>query len=187
MLRILYTNARSLIGKIDVLKSYVFDLKPTIVCISEACTNSSISNAYLDLDGYSLVVRADGKDTKNGWCRGLLVYVKLGTKAAQFESKLIESMTECEGVTLPYGKGRSFTIILAYRPPRPPGSEADQGFSDKLCNLLSNITSPAVVLGDLNFAGIDWEHLHASSEAEKRVLETVQNHFWSERRIVACV
>ena len=54
------------------------------------------------------------------------------------------------------------------------------GLQDKLCNLLSNITSPAVVLGDLNFPGIDSENLHASSEAEKRGLETIQNHFWMQ-------
>ena len=44
-LRILYTNARSLIGKIDLLKTYVYELKPSLVCVSEACTNSSISDA----------------------------------------------------------------------------------------------------------------------------------------------
>ena len=73
----MYTNARSLIGKIDILKAYVFDLKPAIVCICEACSNSSISDSYLALDGYSLIVRADGTDTKDGWCRGLLIYARL--------------------------------------------------------------------------------------------------------------
>ena len=57
VLRILYTNARSIIGKIDILKTYVYDLKPSIVCISEACTNNLISDAFLSLDGYSLTVR----------------------------------------------------------------------------------------------------------------------------------
>ena len=45
-------NAQSLIGKINILKTYVCDLKPSIVCISEACTNSSMSDAFLTLDNY---------------------------------------------------------------------------------------------------------------------------------------
>ena len=69
MLRILYTTARSIKGKVDILRTYVYDLKPSIVCISEACTNSLTSSAFLSLDNYSLVVRAD--DTIDGWCRGV--------------------------------------------------------------------------------------------------------------------
>ena len=80
--RIVYTNALSVIGKIDLLRTYVYDLKPSVVCICEASTNSTINYAYLALDGYNLTVRADGTDTKDGWCRGLLVFVKVGVKAA---------------------------------------------------------------------------------------------------------
>ena len=67
LFRIVYTNARSIIGKIDLLRTYVFDLKPSVVCICEASTNSSTSDAFLSLDGYNLVVRADGTDTSDGW------------------------------------------------------------------------------------------------------------------------
>ena len=41
--------------------------------ICEAGTHSGISDAYLALAGYNLVVRADGQDTTDGWCRGLLI------------------------------------------------------------------------------------------------------------------
>ena len=83
-------------------------------------------------------------------------------------------MVECEGVTIPWGNsGGVLTIVLAYRPPRAPGSEADNGFSDKFCDLLAGLKSPALVLGDLNYSGIDWERLYASTGAEKLV-------FWGE-------
>ena len=177
----MYTNARSIIGKIDLLKAYVYDIKPAAVCICEASTNNSISNAFLNLDGYSLVVRADGKDTKDGWCRGLLIYLRIDIKAERIESELIDNLVECEGVKIPWGiNGEMLSLLLVYRPPRPPGSEADRGYSDKFCNLLGSLTSPACILGDLNFAGIDWDHSFASSTAEKRVLESVQNHFWTQ-------
>ena len=57
-------------------------MKPAVVCICEAFTNDAISDAFLALDGYSLVVRADGRDTKDGWCRGILIYVWLDITAA---------------------------------------------------------------------------------------------------------
>ena len=69
----------------------------------------------MSLDGYNLIVRADGTDTKEGWCRGLLIYVKAGIMAARIESPLINSMVECEGVTVPWGNGGSvLSIVLAY-------------------------------------------------------------------------
>ena len=84
---------------------------------------------------------------------------------------------ECEGVTVPWGSnGGVLTLVLAYSPPRAPGSEADNGFSSRFCDLLAGLGSPAVVLGDLNFSGIDWDRLHASTGAEKNVLETIENY-----------
>ena len=100
------------------------------------------------------VLQLDVNDTKDGWCRGLLIYVRVGIVAARFDFKLTENMNECEGVTLPYGN-KTLTVVLAYRPPRPPGSDADNGFSDKLCDLLTSITAPAVLVGDMNYPGID--------------------------------
>ena len=164
-----------------MLRTYVCDLKPSLICICEASTNNSISDAYLSLDGYNLVVRADGIDTKEGWCRGLLIYVKAGIMAARIESSIMNSMVECEGVTVPWGKGGGvLSVILAYRPPRYPGSEADNGYTDKLCELLSNLKSPAILLGDLNYPGIDWERFYGESSAEKKVIDTVQDFFWTQ-------
>ena len=44
--------------------------------ICESFARNDISDAYLSLDGYQLVVRQDGRDTVEGKCRGLLIYVK---------------------------------------------------------------------------------------------------------------
>ena len=90
--------------------------------ICEAGTHSGISDAYLALAGYNMVVRADGQDTTDGWFRGLLIWVKEEVKAGRYENDLIKDMVECEGVTIPWGvAGSVLTILLAYRPPRYPG------------------------------------------------------------------
>ena len=179
--RILYSNARSIIGKIDLLRTDVVDLKPELVMICEAGTNSSITNAYLAISGYSLIVREDGQDTTEGWCRGLLIWAKEGLKAGQYESDLIRGMVECAGVTIPWGNSdRVITVLIAYRPPRYPGGTADNGLSDRFCNLLASIQGQVVICGDLNYSGIDWKKLYGSTPAERNVLEAVQNHFWSQ-------
>ena len=54
------------------------------------------------------------------------------------------------------------------------------GFSDKFCKLLAGLRGQAVMLGDFNYSGIDWDRLHASTPAERKVLDTIQEHFWSQ-------
>ena len=126
-------------------------------------------------------MRADGQDTKDGWCRGLLIWAKEGTKAGRYESDLIKDMVECAGVNIPWGdRGNFITVLLAYRPPRYPGGVADNGYSNKFCNLLSSIKGQVVLCGDLNYSGIDWERLHGSTPAERNVLDAVQNSFWTQ-------
>ena len=82
-----------------------------MICICKSSTNDSISDAFLGIDGYNLVVRADGTYTKDRWCRGLLIYVKVGIMAARIESSLVSSMVECEGFTVPCGKGVVYCLL----------------------------------------------------------------------------
>ena len=57
---------------------------------------------------------------------------------------------------------------------------ADNGFSDRFCDLLAGIKGQELLCGDLNYSGIDWDRLHATSPAERKVLDTVQDHFWTQ-------
>ena len=125
--------------------------------------------------------RADGQETTDGWCRGLLIWAKPELKAGRYESDLIKDMVECEGITLPWGKpGSILTILLAYRPPRYPRGISDLGFTDMFCELLTSINGQVLVCGDLNYSGIDWDRLHAVSPAERKVLEVSQTYFWTQ-------
>ena len=152
-----------------------------MVMICEAGTHSGINDAFLTLPGYNLVVRADGQDTTDGWCRGLLIWARDGVRAGRFESDLIKDMVECEGVTIPWGtNGAMLTLLLCYRPPRYSGGVDDNGYSDRFCKLLAEIKGQVVICGDLNFSGIDWERLHGVTPAERKVLETVQDNFWTQ-------
>ena len=76
----MYTNARSVVNKINDLKSYVLTINCDVVCLTEAWTNSNISNHYLTIPGYQLVSHIDRNDTHNGRGGGILIYIKDGLK-----------------------------------------------------------------------------------------------------------
>ena len=64
------------------------------------------------------------------------MYVRANISAARLESNLIDDTEQCEGLNIPWdGQGQVLTLALAYRPPRAPGSIADEGFSYKFCDL----------------------------------------------------
>ena len=53
-LSIMYTNAQSIVNKINELRTLAYDLKPDIILINESWTNKSITKAYLHVQGYEL-------------------------------------------------------------------------------------------------------------------------------------
>ena len=74
-LKIMYTNARSLVNKINELKLLVNDCRPDIIALTETWTHDGISNLYLKIPNYFIAARHDRQDTINGRGGGLLIYV----------------------------------------------------------------------------------------------------------------
>ena len=81
----MYTNAQSIVNKIDELRSFAVDLKPDIILINESWTNKDISNAYLSIQGYQLSARKDRTDTTAGRGGGLLIYNRCGMVVSEKE------------------------------------------------------------------------------------------------------
>ena len=75
---VLYTNAQSIVNKIDELCSVAVNIKPNIILINETWTHKGITNAYFHIKGYELSARKDRTDTEDGRVGGLLVYSKIG-------------------------------------------------------------------------------------------------------------
>ena len=75
----MYTNAHSIVNKIDELKSFVQTTLPD-VCITEAWTNPNISNHYLNIPGFQIVAPNDQNDSRNGR-GGIIIYLKDSLKA----------------------------------------------------------------------------------------------------------
>ena len=179
--KVLYTNCRSILNKIDLLRTHVSVFLPDFVCLVETFCRQDITDAYLALEGYNLVSRKDGVDTVNGHCRGLLLYCKVGIRATKLDLEGIDSFTECTGVSIPWGNnGGSLSLVLVYRPPEIPGSAADAGNTEKMCQFMRGLVGNVVCVGDFNLPDINWELGWAGSEGSKMVLDVVQDMFWHQ-------
>jgi hypothetical protein len=90
--------------------------------ITETFSRDDITDAYLGLPGYQIVCRRDGRDTAGGRGRGLLVYVKEGIPASELHLEGADQVTECCGITIPWGRGGGevMKMVLVYRPPEIP-------------------------------------------------------------------
>jgi hypothetical protein len=75
-LKIMFTNAQSLLSKVEELITVVEFLHPDVVLLTETWTNGSISDAMIQIPGYRIEGRKDRLDTKNGVGGGLIFYVK---------------------------------------------------------------------------------------------------------------
>ena len=93
-------------------------------------------------------------------------------------------VTECTGISVPWGVGGSssdtLSLVLVYRPPRDPGSMADQGNTGRLCDMLKKLEGTVITLGDYNLPGVDWDRGWSASEGERLVVDTFADKFWTQ-------
>ena len=156
--RVLFTNAQSLPGKITELEAVASDIQPDIIMICESWCNSSISDANLGLVGYELQQElwSDKTDTANGIGGGLVVYSRTGLEVLSCDKNIdfnqyCKFKLKCDG--------ESYYFYLIYRPP----TSGEENF-ENLCQLVSGAQKNAVFVGDFNLPKIDW----ASGVVEKR-------------------
>jgi Endonuclease-reverse transcriptase len=124
-------------------------LSPDIILLTETWTNKNINSAALTIPGYRLEERRDREDTANGIGGGLVIYIKDKYVTLPFSKQ--NDFNQYTGFRLKT-KDRTLTIILVYR---LPSSRAEN--LAKLCELLQDLDSNTLVIGDFNLPGIDWD------------------------------
>ena len=164
----------------ELLRAECVLQQPDIVMITESFCREDISDAYLSIAGYQTICRRDGRDTAGGRGRGLLTYVREGIPAGELMLEGGNLVTECCGVTIPWGRGEELKLVLVYRPPAAPGSPADGGNTSRLCSLLRTLGGKTVIIGDFNLPNIDWTRRWSPCAGERMVLDTVGDMFWEQ-------
>jgi hypothetical protein len=158
-LKVLYTNAQSVIRKIDKLSSVASKQNPDFILLTESWCNDQISNTDLSIPGYELLqdLRKDRYDTDRGRGGGLLVYAKK-------EHSVWVLPTDDENGTFQSCKFKvhDVTVYLIYR---SPSSGAD-GISG-LTNMIRGAEKNVVFFGDFNLPKIDWEVRSPKGQAKE--------------------
>ena len=115
--KILYTNARSLLSKIDELSILAIDNSPDVIIITETWCNNTISNAMLNINGYSIEpnLRIDRTDTANGIGGGIIVYCKTGLTIKP--SSVNDFIQYCRFEIVDKSNKNNLEITVIYRSP----------------------------------------------------------------------
>ena len=58
-INVLYTNAQSVVNKIEEMKAVASIYNPGIIILTETWTNETVSNEYLRINGYEIIERMD--------------------------------------------------------------------------------------------------------------------------------
>ena len=172
-LTILYTNARSLISKIDHLNVLTVDHKPHIVLICETWLNSDICNSMLNISDYYIdnELRIDRTDTSRGIGGGLLVYVRndVVVKADTTSSSNFNQF--CQFQLVQKNSKMPVNVVLAYR---SPNSTTDNDC--ELVKLFEKTKPNSLYYGDFNLPKTNFQ-VSTSDAKGKPILEVVENQF----------
>ena len=171
-MKILYTNARSVVNKIQELKLYVNMVLPDVIAITEAWIHDGISNDYLQIPNYSIVSRHDRNDTTQGRGGGILIYVHTSINAC--ECPLSSTFNQYAGIEISTCDANSISLYVFYRSPNSSSVN-----NDLLADALTSIHNSSIVIGDFNYPGINWSTLEGNAETQK-IIDTTLDKFWTQ-------
>nr|VZI06190.1 unnamed protein product [Spirometra erinaceieuropaei] len=112
-LRCLYTNAQSLISKLDELKLCLVELSPDVLAVTETWLSGNISDNEVAQPGYQ-IYRRDREHRQGG---GIVVYVNDGLAVSDNTTKFACS-TEAIWLTIKATGSPCLDVLTVYRPPR---------------------------------------------------------------------
>jgi hypothetical protein len=160
----MYTNAQSLVEKVNELSCMACDIDPDIILVTETWCNVGISDAYLSLQGYELKseLRLDRSDTGAGRGGGLVVYAKSDLTVLKLDQAARHSQLCKFSLS-------DVAFYLVYRPPSAPADSITE-----LADIVRNSEKSCTFFADFNLPQIDWEAGAARGRAEE-LLEAVQD------------
>nr|VZI48946.1 unnamed protein product [Spirometra erinaceieuropaei] len=153
-LRCLYTNAQSLISKLDELKLCLAELSPDVLAVTETWLSGNINDNEVALPGYQ-IYRRDREHRQGG---GIVVYVNDGLAVSDNTTKFACN-TEAIWLTIKATGSPCLDVLTVYRPPR-----TDQISDTELLVQLENFSSRPniMIIGDFNAPGTNGNTLQAS-------------------------
>ena len=150
-LKLLYTNARSIVAKISELSAVSFENNPDVIAITESWTNPNIDSSFLQIAGYNLLIRKDREDTTDGRGGGILVYIKNELKCYEIPSPSTAIQIASFKITLDKD---DLDMYIVYRSPN-----SSQENNSRINDVISSVEKNSIIVGDFNYPMIDWNLL----------------------------
>ena len=146
---IVYTNAQSVIKKVDELRALAAMKTPDLILLTETWTHQDIENDYLHIDGYQITARADRKDTGRGRGGGILVYARKEVNA--WEEEVTTDFNQLTTIKIKI-RNKIFAVHTVYRSPNSTETN-----DDDLVKWVRSLRGNYIIIGDFNFPGIKWD------------------------------
>uniref|UniRef100_A0A0X3PRH0 Endonuclease/exonuclease/phosphatase domain-containing protein n=1 Tax=Schistocephalus solidus TaxID=70667 RepID=A0A0X3PRH0_SCHSO len=144
----MYTNAQSILSKLDELKIHICDLSPDIISVTETWLSQHVDDREVNMAGYQLF-RKDRKERKGG---GVLTYVKSEITVLDKTYKLAPT-SEAIWLSVKVPGTSSLDVLTVYRPPRRD-PVADAYLLEELEKIATRLD--ILIMGDFNAPHIDW-------------------------------
>ena len=147
-IRVAFTNAQSIVNKMNEVKAVLAILNPDIFAVTEAWTNCDIGDELLNIPGYELAARRDRNDTDRGRGGGILLYAKKNINLVVEEEST--DFNQCVTVNMKF-QDESIKLHVIYRSPN-----SNKSNDDALAKWVKEMRGQNVLIGDFNFPDIDW-------------------------------
>ena len=185
--KVLYLNARSLINKLDMFRATVDATNPDVIGVTERWANEEVLDSELGIDGYVMFrrdrnIKKQGRPVKGG---GVLLYVREELDPTEFSptTKFPEHVW-CKVMDR---DRKELFMGVCYRSANTELFE--DGSHELLRQLLAEVGDKNVlIMGDLNYRGIEWDRLQLLPQANKecqQFLEAVEDNFYTQHVLTA--
>ena len=152
LIKLMYTNAQSIVNKVSILNALVVDNHPDIIAITESWTHTNINEALLTINGYEIVGRSDRVDTLKGRGGGILVYSRLANTTMDASVHNF-----CQHVCITAHTQKNVPNIKIHVVYRSPNSTEEN--DKQLLDYIDMLPKNSVIVGDFNFPEIHWKTL----------------------------
>ena len=173
----LYTNADSLVNKIEELKKIVSNTQPKVIAICEVKPKNSrynITEAELQIDNYNAIHNSLEKNNE----RGIIIYLHKSIEANTINIK--EPSKESIWLEVELHNKDTLLIGCVYRSPSNT-SEQNNDFIAMMRTMTQTHHSHKLIMGDFNLPRIDWEIWESTSrnlaDTDNRFIELLRDAF----------
>ena len=172
-LKCIFTNARSIMNKVDELHCIIEEEKPDLVSIVETWLTDNIFNAEIQIPGYQ-TTRLDRKTGAHG---GILLYTRDGINVQPRESQTLAEYDEALWCDIS-SDDTALDLLLGIVYRSPNNSQDQNDCLNRVLSHLNDEHKDVMIVGDFNYRDIDWETMQATSSKSDAFLEVVQDNLW---------